>query len=533
MDVKGKKVVLTGALTTMTRAEATEKLEDLGAIVTKSVTSKTEVLFIGDRPGSKLEKAEGYGIPIYNESKLSELFKLTPPIVSDLKQSSEVLQEIEEGEIVEVQGSAMEPYLLKNIGGVYSCNCPAWRNQSAAIDKRTCKHLQRIRGEEAEAKRVGGSTNIRRKAKGSAKPKILLAKKWESHIDPTEWWMSEKLDGVRAYWTGDTFFSRSGNEYLAPAWFTEGLPTTPLDGELWIGRGDFQKTVSIVRRQDRSDAWKDVKFIIFDAPDHGGVFEERYEFFYSTFSADAHAFAHALQHDICESIDHLQEELARVEALRGEGLMLRQAKSNYVGSRSSTLLKVKTFHDAEAKVEGYMDGQGKHRNRVGSLKLITPKGVRFSCGSGLSDAEREDPPEIGTIVSYRFQELTDAGIPRFPTYVGVRIDAEWPEDGVRVLSKISKKSVAPKKKKAKSKKSSTTSEVVFESTSGLRRFEYIGGSSNKFWEISISENSHTVCYGKITTKGTCKTKSFADVSAAEKDAARLVLQKEGKGYKEV
>ena len=90
--------------------------------------------------------------------------------------------------------------------------------------------------------------------------------------------MSEKLDGVRAYWDGRQFLSRLGNRYHAPDWFTAGLPDVPLDGELWIGRKKFQRTVSIVRRQDRSEHWKEVRFLVFDAPASGGPFEERLAF---------------------------------------------------------------------------------------------------------------------------------------------------------------------------------------------------------------------------------------------------------------
>ncbi len=550
IDVNGKKVVLTGALVQMTRAKATEALEDRGATVTKSVTSKTEILFIGDRPGSKLEKAEGYGIPIYNETQLMAVLGQEPIIVETVNSVTKatVLQEIEDGDSVEVQGSGKDPYILKNVGGVYSCNCMAWRNQSLAIDKRTCKHLAQIRGEEAEAERVGGEVTIRRKAKGSDKPKILLAKKWEEHVDPTGWWMSEKLDGVRAYWTGETFFSRAGNEYLAPEWFTEGLPSTPLDGELWIGRGKFQTTVSIVRRQDRGDAWKDVKFVIFDAPEFEGKFEERYDHFFGAFPPDGHPYATALLHEICTGHEHLTEELERVESLKGEGLMLRQAKSKYATSRSSTLLKVKTFHDAEAKVEGYMGGSGKHRDRVGSLKLITPSGVRFSCGSGLSDAQREAPPAIGSIVTYRFQELTDAGIPRFPTFVAERPDFEWPtsdalesrpkvgkKDGVEVKAAKAKKATKTAVKKPAKKKvaAKETTETEVSGTGENRRLEFVGGTSSKFWEVTVTDASHTVCYGRIGTNGSSKTKDFADNAAAQKDADKLVRQKEKKGYEAV
>lgn len=63
-------------------------------------------------------------------------------------------------------------------------------------------------------------------------PPLLLAKRWDGMLDPKGWWLSEKLDGVRAYWDGHAFISRLGNTYVAPEWFAEGLPDHPLDGEL-------------------------------------------------------------------------------------------------------------------------------------------------------------------------------------------------------------------------------------------------------------------------------------------------------------
>src|SRR5213075_711077 len=92
-------------------------------------------------------------------------------------------------------------------------------------------------------------------------PPLLLAESWDNAADLSGWWMSEKLDGVRAYWDGKQFISRQGNLYHAPEWFTAGLPSVTLDGELWIARKAFQRTVGIVRRQDKTDLWKEVKFL--------------------------------------------------------------------------------------------------------------------------------------------------------------------------------------------------------------------------------------------------------------------------------
>src|ERR1700752_4107816 len=109
------------------------------------------------------------------------------------------MPDLADGESVQMQGSGSKPYVLKNVGGVYSCSCPAWRNQSMAIERRTCKHLRRLRGDAAEEARIGGAVPVKAAAakagtdKATAPP-LLLAEKWDGSTDLTGWWMSEKLD---------------------------------------------------------------------------------------------------------------------------------------------------------------------------------------------------------------------------------------------------------------------------------------------------------------------------------------------------
>src|SRR5712675_752901 len=238
------------------------------------------------------------------------------------------MPDLQDGESTEMQGSGSKPYILKNTGGVYSCTCPAWRNQSIAIEKRSCKHLRKLRGDAAEETRTGGALPQRpgkTAADGTeedAGPPLLLAESWDTATDLTDWWMSEKLDGVRAYWNGKQFLSRQGNIYHAPDWFIEGLPAMPLDGELWIDRKKFQRTVSIVRRQDKSELWREVKFLVFDAPAATGAFEDRLALVRDALAARTAKFAEPLAHALCRDVEHLRAELARVEALGGEGLML-------------------------------------------------------------------------------------------------------------------------------------------------------------------------------------------------------------------
>lgn len=342
------------------------------------------------------------------------------------------MPDLNDGESIEMKGSGSKPYVLKNVGGVYSCTCPAWRNQSLAIERRTCKHLRKLRGDTAEEARIGGAVPVRKPSgsgESKAGPPLLLAERWDRLTDLSGWWMSEKLDGVRAYWDGKQFLSRLGNRYHAPDWFVEGLPDAPLDGELWIDRKTFQRTVSIVRRQDQSDLWREVRYLVFDAPAHDAAFEQRLEFLRATLGRRKPPFALAHPHEVCKSAEHLRDELARIETLGGEGLMLRQPHSRYEVGRSVTLLKVKSFLDAEARVVGHKAGAGRHKGRLGALQVELADGTRVDVGTGFSDAERENPPPIGSIISFRYQELSEAGVPRFPSYLGVREDVEWPGQG--------------------------------------------------------------------------------------------------------
>ncbi len=192
-----------------------------------------------------------------------------------------------------------------------SCTCPAWRNQSTAIERRTCKHLRKLRGEEAERQRLGAELPARPVATADAKdgPPLLLAQTWDNATDLTDWWMSEKLDGVRAFWDGQQFLSRQGNLFHAPGWFVAGLPDEPLDGELWIGRKQFQRTVSIVRRQDQSDLWKEVRFLVFDAPRCSGGFEARLEFLAESLRAEQQPYARLHEHQRRQGLRQLRDEL--------------------------------------------------------------------------------------------------------------------------------------------------------------------------------------------------------------------------------
>ena len=427
------------------------------------------------------------------------------------------MTDLADGETIEMRGSAAKPYVIKNVGGVYSCSCPAWRNQSIGIETRTCKHIRKLRGDKAEQERVGNALPRRTAPKDKEEgPPLLLAQSWDNSTDLRDWWMSEKLDGVRAYWDGKQFLSRQGNLYHAPDWFVKGLPSEPLDGELWMDRKAFQKTISIVRRQDKSEHWKELRFLVFDAPGVKETFETRLEFLKDLMKSKAPDHARMHEHRRCKSMEDLQDELARIESMGGEGLMLRQPESSYEVGRSFTLLKVKTFHDAEAIVLDHQAGRGKHKGKLGSLAVRLADGTEFSVGTGFSDGQRLSPPAIGSTITFRYQELSDGGVPRFPSFL--RLQKPAPQT-----------TSSPESAKENSMENS---DQPAPPASGARHFEFTGGTSNKFWEISSSGSEVTVRFGRIGASGQTKTKSFPSAESASAYTDKLVAEKTGKGYVE-
>ncbi|CAF1099513.1 unnamed protein product [Adineta ricciae] len=258
--------------------------------------------------------------------------------------------------------------------------------------------------------------------------KVLLAETWTEDVDPTGWWMSEKLDGVRAYWNGKNFYSRQGNLFHTPDFFKAALPKVPLDGEIWCGRGLFQKCVSIVKKQANKvvpDDYKLLTYLIFDAPTHGGKYEDRVKWLQANIPQDDDkCYATVVGIKKCEGIAQLKQYLADINTAGGEGIMLRKPGSLYEHKRSTTLLKVKTFYDEEALVIGHKPSKSLI-GMTGALECELPNGKRFDVGSGLNMDQRRKPPKIGSVITFKFQELSNNGHPRFPTFLRVRTDLAW------------------------------------------------------------------------------------------------------------
>jgi DNA ligase-1 len=252
-------------------------------------------------------------------------------------------------------------------------------------------------------------------------PRLLLAETVRSDTDVTRYLVSEKLDGVRAFWDGRVLVTRGGHVINAPAWFVEHFPARALDGELWAGRGQFERTSATVRRQTPDDAeWRQLRYMIFELPQAEGDFRERVRAMQAIVAEAAVPWLRAVEQFTVRDRKELDAKLARVVKAGGEGLMLHRADAPYLTGRHDALLKMKPLYDAEATVVGHLPGKGKYLGMLGALRVRTEAGIEFSLGSGLSDAVRRAPPPVGTIITYRYREVTERGIPRFASYHRVR-----------------------------------------------------------------------------------------------------------------
>lgn len=259
------------------------------------------------------------------------------------------------------------------------------------------------------------------RAESEAPPALMLASRWRDELEPSAYWVSEKLDGVRAYWDGQRLRFRSGRLIVAPDWLTAGLPAVPLDGELWLGRGRFEALSGLVRRDTVDETlWRQVRYLIFDLPFEQGSFDQRLQRLQALVAAAGVPWLRAVPQFRVADKPALAATLAAVVASGGEGLMLHRGDAHWQPGRSDALLKLTPFLDAEARVLGYLPGKGKHRGVLGALEVEAADGQRFRLGTGFSDAERRNPPPVGSLVTYRYRELTAQGLPRFPVFLRVR-----------------------------------------------------------------------------------------------------------------
>ncbi|MGR4870244.1 DNA ligase [Variovorax sp. LARHSF232] len=261
------------------------------------------------------------------------------------------------------------------------------------------------------------------KALEAAPPALMLAEVYRPGMPLADYWVSEKFDGVRGYWDGKQLRLRGGQTVSAPTWFTANWPATAMDGELWSGRGKFERTVSTVRSEVPHDAaWREIRFMVFDLPAQAGTFSERLQALRRLLPIAAAPWLIPVSQQRATTHEDLEALLERTVRGGGEGLMLHRGASLYRAERNQDLLKVKPFDDADAKVVAHLPGKGRNAGRLGALLVETRDGRRLKLGSGLTDAQRKTPPPIGSWVSFRYNGSTDNGVPRFARFLRERPD---------------------------------------------------------------------------------------------------------------
>ncbi|PSJ80550.1 DNA ligase [Neisseria iguanae] len=247
---------------------------------------------------------------------------------------------------------------------------------------------------------------------------LLLAQEYKNQ-DIQGWAMSEKLDGVRAYWNGRQLISRQGHAFTPPTDYIRHFPPYPLDGELFSARGQFEQISSAVR--SASSDWQNIKLHVFDVPKASGNLYQRLDVAEQWLKLHPSAPIIVIEQIHVQNTQHAQDFLKHIEAQGGEGIMLRNPEQSYTGGRSSQLLKLKSQHDTECIVTRHYEGKGKNQGRLGAIGCRNRYG-EFRIGSGFKDAERDNPPPIGATVTYRYHGLTQKGTPRFATFVRIRSD---------------------------------------------------------------------------------------------------------------
>ena len=264
-----------------------------------------------------------------------------------------------------------------------------------------------------------------------AKPDlVLLAQDYAPGIDTSQYLVSEKYDGVRAVWDGKILRFRSGRPIAAPEWFTAKLPATPLDGELWLARGEFDMLSGIVRRiKPMTDEWRRVNYMVFELPPlttktnnadsqaPQKTFAQRAERLRDIVQAAAWPQLQVAEQFKIADEAELKNKLAEVVKNKGEGLILHRADALYTIGRSPVLLKLKPQLDEEALVTAHVPGKGKFEGMLGALQLETPEGTRFKLGTGFTDAHRKSPPPVGSTVTYTYRDKTPTGVPRFASFL--------------------------------------------------------------------------------------------------------------------
>ncbi|WP_320040252.1 DNA ligase [uncultured Desulfobacter sp.] len=253
-------------------------------------------------------------------------------------------------------------------------------------------------------------------------PHLQKARSYTGNEDITGWVMSEKLDGIRGYWDGSRLLTRKGLPLHPPPWFIENFPTFELDGELWSKQGEFEFIQSVVLDANPGPGWEKINYHIFEAPNQKGTFLQRLDRTKQWFALHPNAHVRVIPQTLVQDRFYLNRFVIDVESRGGEGVILKNPNMPYHTGRSEHVLKVKKARDMEGLVIGINKGKGKYEKAMGSLTLKLENGVIFKLGTGFSDMVRNNPPAVGTTVTFKYHGFSINGVPKFASFLRVRAD---------------------------------------------------------------------------------------------------------------
>jgi len=251
-------------------------------------------------------------------------------------------------------------------------------------------------------------------------PEIQLATKYNLKYNISQYWISEKLDGIRGYWNGHELLTKNGNKLNTPAWFTNKWPNQVIEGELWAGRNTFEQVASCVRRKKAEACWKNIHFMIFDLPQQESIFSQRINKMNQLVEQVDSLYFQTIKQFKLPSIKALNKTLKNIVQQKGEGLMLHYQDAYYSVGRSHNIMKLKPYQDAEGLVIKHFGGKGKYKNMLGSIQVKTSEGITFKIGSGFSDKERKFPPPIGSTITFKYIGKTQKGVPKFASFLRIK-----------------------------------------------------------------------------------------------------------------
>ena len=254
---------------------------------------------------------------------------------------------------------------------------------------------------------------------------LMLAKKYENQ-KIEGWLMSEKFDGVRAFWNGEDLISRQGYKFSAPKEFLKNFPNFALDGELFFKRGEFEKTISIIRSKNYED-WQNLNYLIFDVPQAEGGLLKRLEVLEEWLKKNPAPHLKIIEQKKIKDKAEVENFLKEVLAKNGEGVILRNSQTAYENGRTDNFLKLKPQDDAECRVLKHLEGKGKFKGKMGSILCQMDNKKIIKIGTGFKDKDRENPPQIGSLISFKFRGFTKNGLPKFPSFWRLREDKINPQ----------------------------------------------------------------------------------------------------------